>query len=326
METEVLRYVEGEEGERAIARAAELIRAGRLVAFPTETVYGLGALALDPAAVRSIFAAKDRPAFNPLIVHVDGADAARKLVAAWPEAAERLVEAFWPGPLTLVLPRLPQVPDEVTAGLPAVGIRAPAHPVAQRLLAEVGAPIAAPSANRYTTISPTTAAHVRKSLGGRIDAILDGGATPVGIESTVLNLSGEVPTLLRPGAVSREEIARVVGRVDLPGEGPAEGAPRPSPGMVRRHYAPNARVILYERGRLPPLPAGRLGVIARTPRPAGLDAHWLQLPDNPAGYARQLYGALHALEDAGVTDVWLEEPPALPAWDGVRDRLRRAAG
>jgi L-threonylcarbamoyladenylate synthase len=220
------------------------------------------------------------------------------------------------------------VPDEITAGLDAVAVRAPAHPVARRLLAEVGAPVAAPSANRYTAISPTTAAHVRKSLGGRIDAILDGGATPVGIESTVLDLTGAVPVLLRPGAISREEIESVVGPIELRSADLAGTGARPSPGMVQKHYAPNARVTLFEPGHLPVLaPGARAGVIAQHPRAADADvAAWLQLPDDPGGFARQLYGALHALEDAGVTDVLLEEPPADPAWAGVRDRLHRAAG
>jgi len=328
METEILTVVEGAAGDRAIARAAELLAAGRLVAFPTETVYGLGALALEPDAVRGIFAAKERPAFNPLIVHVPSAREARELVAAWPEAAERLAAAFWPGPLTFVLPKRAHVPDAVTAGLDAVAVRAPAHPVAQRLLAAAGRPVAAPSANRYTSISPTRAAHVQKSLGGRIDAILDGGATPVGIESTVLDLTGPVPVLLRPGAVTREEIAAVVGAVELPAARPGEGAARPSPGMVKRHYAPDARVTLFPAGRLPAIPPGaRVGVIARAPRPAGAEVDaWLQLPDDPSGFARQIYGALHALEDAKVTDVFLEETPPGAAWDGVRDRLARAAG
>lgn len=327
METELLTVVEGRAGEQAIARAAALLRAGRLVAFPTETVYGLGALALDPDAVRAIFAAKERPSFNPLIVHVATAEEARRLVTRWPEKAEALARTFWPGPLTFVLPRADVVPQVITGGLDAVAVRAPAHPVAQRLLAAVGAPVAAPSANRYTTISPTTAAHVKKSLGGRIDAILDGGATPVGIESTVLDLCGEVPVVLRPGAVGRDEIAAVVGRVEARGE-VEEGAARPSPGLVRKHYAPAARVALFPPGRLPELPAdARVGVVAIHPRPADAEVEaWLQLPADPAGYARQLYGALHALEDAGVTDVLLEELPAGAAWDGARDRVRRAAG
>lgn len=326
METRILEVVEGERGETAIAEAAALLAAGRLVAFPTETVYGLGANALDEDAVRSIFEAKGRPSFNPLIVHVGGEAEARALVQIWPEEASLLAAAFWPGPLTLVLPRKPLVPDLITAGLPAVALRVPAHPVARRLISLAGVPVAAPSANRYTTISPTTAGHVAKTLGGRIDAILDGGATPIGIESTVLDLSRGTPTLLRPGAVGREEIEAVIGPVALPSSTPEGGAARPSPGMVKRHYAPNARVQLFRPGALPP-PAEKVGVIARTPRPASAQVErWLQLPDDPAGFARQLYGALHSLEDAGVAEVWLEEPPTGLAWDGVRDRLARAAG
>lgn len=325
METKVLEVVAGEQGEAAIAEAASLLVSGRLVAFPTETVYGLGAHALDSAAVRGVFTAKGRPAFNPLIVHVAGEAAARELVASWPDEAARLAAAFWPGPLTLVLPRKPIVPDLITAGLPAVAVRVPAHPVARRLLEVAGVPVAAPSANRYTTISPTTAAHVAKTLRGRIDAILDGGATPIGIESTVLDLSGGKAVLLRPGAVAREEIEAVIGPVALRGDLP-EGEARPSPGMVKKHYAPDASVRLFSPDALPE-PAEKVGVIARSPRPAAARVErWLQLPDEPAGFARQLYGALHALEDAGVAEVWLEEPPADSHWDGVRDRLSRAAG
>lgn len=326
MHTERLEVVEGEEGERAIARAAELLRAGRLVAFPTETVYGLGALATDVRAVQAIFAAKERPAHNPLIVHVPDVRAARLQVARWPEQAEALARAFWPGPLTLVLPRAASIPREVTAGLDAVGVRAPAHPVARRLLERVDGPVAAPSANRYTRISPTTAVHVAKGLDGRIDAILDGGATPVGIESTVLDLSGAKPRLLRPGAVGREEIEAVIGPVEVLDEAQAQTA-QPSPGLARRHYAPSGKVQIFS-GDLPSLPKGaRVGVIALRQRPAGAQVErWLQLPADAAAYARQLYGALHALEDAGVTDVLLEAVPEDDAWAGVRDRLARAAG
>lgn len=326
METRFLEVVAGDEGEAAIAEAAALLASGRLVAFPTETVYGLGANALDPLAVQGIFEAKARPSFNPLIVHVPGVDQARALVRSWPEEASKLAAAFWPGPLTLVLPRRDVVPDAITAGLPAVALRVPAHPVALRLLALAGVPVAAPSANRYTTISPTTAGHVAKTLEGRIDAILDGGATPIGIESTVLDLSRGSPVLLRPGAVGREEIEAVIGPVARPADLPDEDVARPSPGMVKRHYAPNARVRLFSAGALPE-DGEKVGVIARSARPASTRVErWLQLPDEPAGFARQLYGALHALEDAAVAEVWLEEPPGDPRWDGVRDRLARAAG
>lgn len=330
METERLVYAQGAQGERAIRRAAELLRAGKLVAFPTETVYGLGALALDPEAVRGIFAAKGRPAKNPLIVHVATSEQAKDVAAGWPEEAQALAERFWPGPLTVVLPKAAGLPPEVTGGLEAVGIRVPAHPVALELIRAVGAPLAAPSANRYTEVSPTSAAHVERSLGGRIHAILDGGDTTVGIESTVLDLSGDTPTLLRPGAVAVSELEEVIGSVRRLG---GEGAELhlPSPGLARRHYAPGAKVSLFDPEELSARAAGAdetVGVMARSPRPPGAPgaARWVQMPASPAAYARQLYRTLHAMDEAGVESLWIELPPDEEAWEGVRDRLRRAAG
>lgn len=330
METERLVYAQGAQGERAIRRAAEILRAGKLVAFPTETVYGLGALALDPEAVRGIFAAKGRPAKNPLIVHVATSEQAKEVAAGWPEEAQALAERFWPGPLTLVLPKAAGLPPEVTGGLEAVGIRVPAHPVALELIRAVGAPLAAPSANRYTEVSPTSAAHVERSLGGRIHAILDGGDTTVGIESTVLDLSGDTPTLLRPGAVAVSELEEVIGSVRRLG---GEGAELhlPSPGLARRHYAPGAKVSLFDPEELSARAAGAdetVGVMARSPRPPGAPgaARWVQMPASPAAYARQLYRTLHAMDEADVESLWIELPPDEEAWEGVRDRLRRAAG
>src|SRR6267154_1547975 len=215
--------------------AASLLRAGGLVAFPTETVYGLGGLALEPLAVRAIYAAKGRPPTNPLIVHVLGEKEARPLCARWPLEARQLVARFWPGPLTLVLPRTDIVPDEVTAGGPTVAVRAPSHPAARALMGRIGAPLAAPSANRAEHVSPTTAAHVLRDLNGRIDAVVDGGRCPFGIESTVISLDGP-PRLLRAGAIPRTEIEDLLGPLEVG----APAAVAQSPGQHRRHYAPVA--------------------------------------------------------------------------------------
>ena len=235
-----------------IEQAAELLRHGKLVAFPTETVYGIGANALDEAAVRRIFEVKGRPSTSPLIVHVDSLEMARRVVAVWPTAAETLARRFWPGPLTLVLPKQPTVPDVVTAGLPTVGVRAPAHPVALELIRRSGVPVAAPSANRFTELSPTTAEHVRRSLGGSVDLILDGGPAQVGIESTVLSLAGAQPVLLRPGMVSPAQIEELIGPVTLGGRIEDQSASaHASPGLHRRHYSPRTPLLLVSNGALP---------------------------------------------------------------------------
>src|SRR5262245_24196245 len=236
MRTEVLPVDPLRPDPAAVARAAEVVRGGGLVAFPTETVYGLGALALDPAAVGHIFTAKGRPASNPLIVHV-AEPGPHDLAAAWPAAAARLAERFWPGPLTLVLTRTERVPDIVTAGGLTVALRMPAHPVALALLRAVGVPVAAPSANRSTRLSPTLAAHILDGLDGRIDLILDAGPTAGGLESTVLDLTTDPPRLLRPGLVTPAEIEAVVGPVARSASTETAG-PLPSPGMLARHYAP----------------------------------------------------------------------------------------
>lgn len=298
-----------------IARAADLIRAGRLVAFPTETVYGLGANALDSAAVRRIFEAKGRPSTSPLIVHVDSEEMARSLVTAWPETAAKLAARHWPGPLTLVLPKAPQVPDEVTAGLPTVGIRMPAHPVALALITAAGVPIAAPSANRFTELSPTTADHVRASLGGGVDLILDGGSTPVGIESTVVSLAADPPILFRPGMVTREEIESLIGPVSLPNE-PLASA-HPSPGLHPRHYSPRTPLVLVSGGLRPA--TGRGILVSHLP---GAD---VLMPSLAKQYAAVLYSTLHNLDQAGLDWIAIETPPLGEEWAGIRDRLRRAS-
>ena len=305
--------------------AAEILRRGGLVAFPTETVYGLGALALEPLAVRAIYAAKGRPATNPVIVHVLSEDEARPLVARWPIEAQKLALRYWPGPLTLVLPRTDRVPDEVTAGGQTVAVRSPAHPAARALLGRVRAPLAAPSANRAEHVSPTSAAHVLRDLNGRIDAVVDGGRCPVGIESTVLALDAVQPRLLRAGAIPRAELEELVGPIAV---GPAAGGSAQSPGMQPRHYAPAAIVRVAPALAIAAVALalpGKVGAILRTAAAPPNAAKVVLLPDEPAGFARELYAALRDLEDAGCAAIVVEEVPADPAWDAVRDRIARAA-
>ncbi|WP_437956165.1 L-threonylcarbamoyladenylate synthase [Sorangium sp. So ce119] len=315
----------------SIARAAEILRRGGLVAFPTETVYGLGARADDGRAARGIFEAKGRPPGNPLIVHVPDVAAARALAASWPDDAERLAQAMWPGPLTLIVARRPdRVADEVAAGGPTVAIRVPAHPVARALLEAARLPIAAPSANRSTAISPTTADHVDKSLGGRIDAIVDGGPTAVGIESTIVDVTRSPARLLRPGHVAAEAIAALVSLQTSAGVITAPGERAPSPGTHARHYAPRARVALVPasavRGEVErAAQAGsRAGAVEHGSRTAP-GPHAEVLPVDPSGYAAALYAALHRLEDAGCDVIVIAAVPEDPAWDAVRDRLTRAS-
>jgi len=287
----------------SIAHAAELIRAGRLVAFPTETVYGLGANALDAAAVERIFQAKGRPHSSPLIVHVATIGMARDLAAEWPPAADQLAERYWPGPLTLVVKKRPVIPDVVTAGLPTVALRMPAHPMALELIRAAGVPIAAPSANRFTELSPSAAAHVPQDLA---DYVLDGGPAQVGIESTVLSLVA-APKLLRPGVIPVTELEAIVGPIGRPDP----EAPHESPGMHARHYRP--RTPLY------------LGIEARPGRGAVLRIGQ-EMPAEPRPYAAVLYDTLHRLDAGGLDWIAVEPPPDTPEWAGVADRLRRAAG
>jgi L-threonylcarbamoyladenylate synthase len=303
--------------------AASLLKRGGLVAFPTETVYGLGALALEPLAVRAIYAAKGRPVTNPVIVHVLGEDDARPLVASWPLEARQLAARFWPGPLTMVLPRSAAVPDECTAGGATVGVRAPSHPAARGLLERVGAALAAPSANRAEHVSPTAASHVLRDLNGRIDAVVDGGRCPFGIESTVVALDGE-PRLLRAGAVPRADIEELIGPLR---EGRPESAVAQSPGQHRRHYAPAALVRMAPATHLSAVGsmAGRVGFLVRGDSAVPSGAAVARLSDDAREYGRDLYAALRDLEDAGCTAIVIEEVPAAPAWDAIRDRLARAS-
>jgi len=298
-----------------IRHAAALIRAGKLVAFPTETVYGLGANALDAEAVERIFRAKGRPYASPLIVHVASIERAPEVVTGWPAAAGQLAKAFWPGPLTLVLPKRECIPDVVTAGLPTVGLRVPANPTALSLLEQADVPIAAPSANRFTELSPTTAEHVRKSLGDAVDYILDGGPTSVGIESTVLSLAGSVPILLRPGMISRNQIEALIGPIEL-AVAAMEGA-HSSPGLHRRHYRPRTPLALN-------IPAAGNGAYLWLTGPCDA-ARSIRMPADPAQYAASLYEILHQLDQENLDWIAAELPPDLPEWAGIRDRLQRAA-
>lgn len=294
-----------------IRRAAQLIRSGQLVAFPTETVYGLGANALDANAVRRIYEAKGRPLTSPLIVHVSSPEMARGLAAAWPEAAERLTARWWPGPLTVVVRKQPAIPDLVTAGLPTVGLRMPSHPMALELIREAGVPIAGPSANRFSEISPTTADHVRSSLGDRVAMILDGGPCTVGIESTVISVAGERPVLLRPGTIPLSELEPWD---EFVRQGPAD----PSPGLAVRHYSPRTPLRLG----LPPF-TGR-GAYVYWNQPAAA-AKLARMPADPAGYAAALYDILHQLDKQGWDWIAVEPVPPGGEWAGVSDRLHRAS-
>lgn len=304
-----------------IRHAASLLREGKLVAFPTETVYGLGANALDSEAAARIFDAKGRPQTSPLIVHVSSIEMGRDLAAEWPVIANVLAGEFWPGPLTLVVKKKPIIPDIVTAGLPSVGLRVPAHPVAMALLREAGIPVAAPSANRFTQLSPTTAEHVRQGMGDQVDYILDGGPCEVGIESTVLSLVEYPPVLLRPGGVSRTELERIVGPVATPAAIP-KGAAHASPGMHTLHYSPRTPLHLVAEGRLP---ASGHGAYLRLYSPPSGNIKVVLMPSDPQEYAAQLYAVLHEVDRGGYDWIAVEAPEDTPAWESVLDRLRRAS-
>jgi L-threonylcarbamoyladenylate synthase len=302
-----------------IAQAAALLRAGKLVAFPTETVYGLGANALDPAAVDAIFAAKRRPATSPLIVHVPDAGMARSLTTVWPPSADALAARFWPGPLTLVLPKIASIPDRVTAGLPNVGLRVPNHPVALALLRAAQLPIAAPSANLFTHLSPTTAEHVRQSLGSAVSLVLDGGPSSIGLESTVLSLAGERPVLLRPGMVSQAALEEILGPIEV--QTSAGSHAHASPGLHPRHYSPRTPLLLVPSAQLPTTGRG-VFLYLTEPSPAVPSE---PMPPSPDLYAASLYATLHSLDLQHLDWIAVEPPPASPAWLPILDRLTRAA-
>jgi L-threonylcarbamoyladenylate synthase len=335
--------------EEHIARAAAVIRAGGLVAFPTETVYGLGADALNEDAVRKIFLAKERPADDPLIVHIASASQLPQLARQIPQRAWDLIERFWPGPLTLVLPKTERVPTVTTGGLDTVAVRMPSHPVAKRLIELSAVPIAAPSANRFGRPSPTIAKHVWEDLHGRIDLILDGGPTPIGVESTVLDLTVDPPMVLRPGGVTLEELRAVLGDVQMLDAAHTEAAKR-SPGTRSRHYAPRAQVLLVEQGAaeaaLKELSGKRVGVLVhgtrlrldRTSSPAngrrrrtvqtksgGGEVIIIQMPRSLKAYARRLFAVLRELDEQGVDVIVVEKLQERGLGRAIMDRLRRAS-
>ncbi len=304
-----------------IEHAAALLRRGKLVAFPTETVYGLGANALDAAAVARIFEAKGRPTTSPIIVHVSSMGMVREVAKEWPPSAQTLAQRFWPGPLTLVLKKQQVIPDLVTAGLDTVGVRMPSHPVALALIAAAQLPIAAPSANRFTQLSPTTAEHVREGLGDRVDYILDGGPCAVGIESTVLSLAEEVPVLLRPGGISRPQIEAVIGPVAQRTR--AAGEAHSSPGMHPRHYSPRTKLLLVWDGEVPQEGTGAYLQLRRPPIRAVQET--VLMPSDADDYAVQLYRTLHQADSRNYDWIAVEAPDNTPAWEAIRDRLMRAA-
>ena len=304
-----------------IRLAAELLRGGRLVAFPTETVYGLGANALDASAVARVFEVKGRPPSSPVIVHVSNREMIERVALSWPGKARVLAERFWSGPLTLVVSKTSAIPDIVTAGLPTVGVRMPAHPVALALIQSAQIPIAAPSANRFTELSPTTAEHVRRSLGDRVKHILDAGPCQVGIESTVLSLVNEIPVLLRPGGVSREQIEELIGSITSAQQQPRDA--HPSPGMHPRHYSPRTALYLVCDGHVPIQGRGAYLQISLPPVASVSDV--VMMPNDAVAYAARLYEVLHALDSRGYDWIAVETPGPGPEWEGVLDRLQRSA-
>ena len=306
-----------------VGRAADILRAGGLVAFPTETVYGLGADASSATAVARLYAVKGRPADHPVIVHFAGAERAFEWTRSAPGAAQALAAKFWPGPLTLVLKRSARAADFVTGAEDSIGIRVPAHPVAHALLEAFGDGVAAPSANRFGRVSPTTAAHVRADLGGDVDLVLEGGPSEVGIESTIVDLSRGAAVLLRPGRISKEALEAALG---APVALRDESAPR-HPGGLERHYAPATPVRLVPPHALDREIAklGARAAVLAFSRPDERVEYWLRMPRDAEGYARKLYGALRELDAARCDAILVEAPPQEPAWQAVLDRLQRAA-
>jgi L-threonylcarbamoyladenylate synthase len=303
-----------------VRRAAEILKRGGLVAFPTETVYGLGADASSAAAVARLYAVKGRPAEHPVIVHFADAESAFAWAREVPEAARKLAARFWPGPLTLILKRSRLAQDFVTGGQDTVGLRVPSHPVAQQLLKQFKGGIAAPSANRFGLVSPTTAAHVRHDFGDEIDLVLEGGPSEVGIESTIVDLSGDGGVLLRPGAITRQHLEGIIEIQEKTAASPRHA------GGLERHYAPKtpARLVPpHELDREIARLKDKVAVLAFS-RPDERVDFWLRMPREPQAYAQRLYAALRELDSAGCEGILVEAPPDAPGWAAVRDRLQRA--
>jgi L-threonylcarbamoyladenylate synthase len=317
----------------AVQRAADLLRAGELVALPTETVYGLAANALDAKAVGKIYNVKGRPAHNPIIVHVASVEMAKSCVTAWPAEAELLARSFWPGPLTLVLPRAAAIPNLVTAGGDTVGVRWPSHPFIQAVIRACGFPLAAPSANLANQVSPTNPEHVRKQLGGKISLIVDGGQSQVGIESTVVDLTSALPRVLRPGMIHEESLVAAMGKV-LSWESGVEnaGVGLRSPGLLKKHYSPKAKLVILNWTSDAELQsrithhASRTHIIAHTHIPSGDGwAGVSVIPHDAEAFARALYGELHRCDEAGAELIVVEALPDAIEWRAIADRLNRAA-
>lgn len=314
-----------------IREAAAVIRGGGLVAFPTETVYGLGAHALDALSVQKIYAVKGRPSRNPIIVHIASAADLQRLVAPGSiAAAQPYIDRFWPGPLTIILPKSDIVPSIVTGGGATVAIRMPSHPVALSLIREAGVPIAAPSANRSGELSPTLSDHVRSSLGEAVDYLLDGGSTQAGIESTVLDLSGDWPVIRRPGPISRSELG--IEYIDDTVRAVDTQSPLLSPGMLARHYAPRTPLMIISVDQVSSITEGsagdgeKIGIVYYSDAVSSSqnDANMIRLSADPREYASALYAALHDLDVRGLDRIFVERPPASAAWEAVNDRLGRA--
>jgi L-threonylcarbamoyladenylate synthase len=319
----------------AVERAAELLCVGEVVALPTETVYGLAANALDEKAIAKIFQIKGRPANNPIIVHVAGNEMAESCVKNWPSGADKLAKAFWPGPLTLVLPRAEKIPKVVTAGGETVGVRWPGHPFIQAVIRKCNFPLAAPSANLSARVSPTNAGHVRRQLGGKIPLIVDGGQSQVGIESTVLDLTVSPPRILRPGMIHAGSLAAICGEV-ANNEWQATGQETfRSPGLLRKHYSPKAKLLVLDwksdADLKSQLVARHLSpaicfIVAYTKIPSGENfADVSVMPHDAEAFARAIYAELHRCDAAGAESIIVEAPPDLPEWSGITDRLRRAS-